>query len=289
MYGSLTNDTSSTNLTLGDQMMNDYHRMLCSKRDWHFLHDTRTLNTGTNTTFYNLPYDIDIVEGVYVTVGSTRYTVKPSPSREFWDKLHYSTYSSDTPEYFISYDGQLGLWPRPSTAGNEITVKGKVRVIDLNTADVTANTITTLTSGSTAIVTNGGLGGNMAGFWIRPTYSTDSNKGDGHWYEIDTVTNSTTATLKRTYGGSSIASGTAACTIAQMWRLPENFHHLPAYHAAATYWDLNGHPERAASYRDIVKEGERDLALHHSSAYVNLVVDDKGDDTILNPNLHILL
>src|SRR3990167_8243369 len=108
-YGTDTKNTASANLTFGSTVMNDFLRRLYSKADWPFLHRLRTVATVASTTFVNLPYDIDQVESVFVTVSNTRYTPRPASSRQFWDELHYSVQTSDTPEYWFVYNGQLGL------------------------------------------------------------------------------------------------------------------------------------------------------------------------------------
>lgn len=289
LYGSLTLDTSTTNLALGDQLMNDDYRHILSIRDWSFLHRLRTANTVASTTFVELPYDMEQVESVFVTVSSTRYTPKPAPSREFWDQLHYSVQTSDTPEYWYAYNGQLGLWPRPATSSNVISINGRVRVIDLNTADDTTRTITTLANGSAALTVSAGLTDQMVGFWIRPTFSTTDNTGDGQWYEIAGYTSATIGTLVRNYGGNSIAAGTAACTIAQMPLLPETFHDTPVYKAAATYWYRAGERAKGDAYMETHKSQLAELLLQWSDRSTNMVLDDGDDTPIGNPNLFVTL
>src|SRR3990167_3495079 len=105
-YGVDTKNTATANLTKGDEWMNDFHRRLLSKVDWPFLHRLRTATTVASTTFVNLPYDVDQVESVFVTVGTTRHSPKPAPSRKFWDELHYSVQTSDTPEFWFVYNGE---------------------------------------------------------------------------------------------------------------------------------------------------------------------------------------
>lgn len=287
-YGVDTKNTSAANLTYGSGQMNDFHRRLLSKADWPFLHRLRTATTVASTTFVNLPYDVDQVESVFVTVGSTRYNPIPAPSRKFWDELHYTTQTSDTPQYWFVYNGQIGLWPAPSTSGNTISLNAKIKPIDLNTADVTTTTITTLANASAALTVSGGLTVQMAGFWIRPTFSTTANTGDGQWYEISSVTNSTTATLVRNYGGLSIATGTAPCTIAQMPLLPEAYHDLPEIYATYRYW-LKEKDERAGGFKSILDEGVSTLFTSYGFNDLSFVIDDGEDRSILNPNLTIQL
>lgn len=288
LYGVETKNTSAANLLYGDQMMNDFHRKLLSKADWPFLQRLRTATTVASTTFVNLPYDVDQVESVFVTVANTRYNPKPAPSRGFWDKLHYTTQTSDTPEYWFVYDGQIGLWPRPSSAGNTISLNAKVRVTDLNTADITTSTITTLANGSAALEVSAGFTTQMAGFWIRPTFSTTANNGDGLWYEISGITDATNATLSRNYGGVSITAGTADSTISQMPLLPESAHDLLPVYAAFRYWSKEK-DSRKDDLAATLSDGVRNLFETYALNDVSMVLDDGSDDILLNPNLTITL
>lgn len=289
-YGIDTKNTASANLTYGDRVMNDFHKRLLAKADWPFLHRLRTATTVASTTFVNLPYDVDQVESVFVTVGSTRHNPKPAPNRAFWDELHYSTYDSDTPEYWFVYNGQIGLWPRPSTAGNTISINAKIRAVDLNVADYTTGTITTATNadetivGSTTVWTYP-----MTGRWLRVTLDDGTDAGDGVWYEISSVTSNTALELVRKYGGTSIVAGSQAYTIGMMPLLPEAFHDLPELHGAFRYWSKEGDLKRAASFKTQRDDGITDLFRTYSLEDLSMVVDDGDDDYIVNPNLRIEL
>lgn len=285
-YGKDTKNTSSDNLTYGDEMMNDFHRKILSKRDWPFLHRLRTALTIAGTQFVPLPYDVDMIESVFTTVGATRYTPKPCPSRERWDELNQSTVSSDDPEYWFVYNGEIGLWPTPATSDIVISMNAKIRVRDLNTADITNSTITTLANGSTALTVNAGLTAQMVGFWIRPTFSTTVNTGDGLWYELSSITNATTGALVRKYGGVSIAAGSAACTIGQMPLLPEAYQPLPEIYAAYRYWSKEK-DSRAGAFKAELLEGVAGLEREYSSGDLSMIIDDLGNDTLINPNLVI--
>ena len=287
-YGVDTKNTSSANLTYGDGKMNDFHRRILSKADWPFLHRLRTASTIASTTFVNLPYDVDLVESVFVTVGTTRHTPVPAPSRAFWDQLHYSVQTSDTPEYWFVYNGQLGLWPRPSSSSNTISIDCKIKPIDLNTADITSSTITTLANAGTALTVSAGLTAQMVGFWVRPTFSTTANTGDGQWYELSAIGGATTATLVRAYGGNSIAAGTAACTIAQMPLLPEAYHDLPEIYGAWRYW-AKEKDSRADDFKSALVEGVSDLFSAYGFSDLSMVIDDGDDHFLINQNLAISL
>lgn len=238
LAGSLTKNSASANLTYLDERANDDYRRLCALRDWPFLERTRTLSTTASTQGTTLPYDCDLVREVSVipTGSTTRYTPDPVKSLQEWDRLNLTSFTSDIPEAYFVYAGQVLLWPTPASTGNTIYVRQKTRVIDLSVADITNVTITTATAGSTSVTFSGTLTSLHAGMWLRITYTPGtSNTGDGLWYEIAGVSGSV-ITLTRAYGGTSISGGTAASTIGQMPLLPEAFHEMPWIWSAATYW-----------------------------------------------------
>lgn len=379
-YGVDTKNTSSANLTQGDEWMNDYHRRLLSKADWPFLHRDRTLtsvaavsvctaaaddivtttgdniltDTGTEVTFTTtdtlpaglsllttyymiyqsattfkvatslanaiagtavditgtgtgthtanvsnvtnfqaLPYDIDLVESVYVMVGTTRYDPKPAQSREFWDSLNYSVQTSDTPQYWFVSNGKIALWPRQSTDGNIIHIHGKIRVPDLNIADYSTGNIDIVTNGSIAVTGAGSPGWTtpMVGRWIRITHSnTAASSGDGEWYQIATVTASTTLTLARPYGGRSLTTGASASyIIGHMSALPEAYHDLPELYAAWRYWTKENDEERAKAFKDLLATGQADLFTAYGINNTSMVLDDGSDNELMNPNLTVTI
>lgn len=299
LYGTLTKNSSSTNLTLGDQIANDDYRAICAAKDWPFLERLRTLSTIAGQ-FVNLPYDCDQVREIAVIVSSKRYTPRMSPDRNHWDKLNQSAITSDIPQWWFTFAGQLGLWPTPITAGNTINVTQKTRVIDLSAADYTTGTIVSVASGGTAVVGSGtAWTAQMVGRYIRITYVDTANTGDGVWYEISAVTDATHLTLTRAYGGTAIAAGSAAYTIGQMPLLPEAYHDLPWIYAAGNYWmkeaDDRG-DKFMAQHGTFGENGSlptgriATLVKNWSSPNTDMVLDDGRDqDTIENPNLTISL
>ena len=287
-YGVATLDQSATNLTNGTAKMNDEIRRLCSLGDFPFMHKDRTLTTTASTQDYALPYDIDSVSTVKVAVGTTIYSPSPINSQREWDILNYSTSTSDATQHYFVKNGTITLWPIPASSSNTVTINGKLRVIDLNTADITSTTITTLANGGTALTVSAGLTVQMVGFWIRPTFSTTANTGDGRWYELSAIGSTTTATLARKYGGLSIAVGTAACTISQVSILPEATQPLPMYRAAEEYWMLAGNAQKATFFGNKANTLYDEFISTYKTNINDPVVDDGMDDSDLgqNPNLY---
>lgn len=290
-YGIDTKNTATANLAYGDEIANDTYRHICALKDWPFLERPRTLVTLASTQFYNLPYDTDQVKAVSVLVGTTTYVPKASPSKSHWDMLNLTTFTSDIPEWYFLLNGQVGLWPKPATAGNTIQLLIKARVIDLSAADYTTGTITT-TSTVAGVTTVTGSGtawtAQMVGRYIRITYVDTANRGDGVWYEIASVASATSLTLVRAYGGTALAVASAAYTIGQMPLLPEAFHDTPWKKAAGTYWEKED-AKRARTFNDSYRQDLLDLGRNWSSEGTDMVINSGDDAQIINPNLVIKL
>ena len=292
-YGKATLDTSATNLTAGDGLINDEIRRVATMADYPFMHKDRTVTTVADQQAYALPYDLESVSTVKVVVGTTVYSPTPINSQRQWDILNYGTYTSDATENYFVKDGEISYWPIPATSSTTTTLNGKLKLRDLNTADNTSQTITTLAAGGTALTVDAGLTVQMVGFWIRPTFSTTANTGDGQWYELSAVGSSTTATLARSYGGLAIAAGTAASTIAQMPILPDPFQDIPVFRAAEQYWAVKGNVQKALffgtkaqnkmaefneTYKTNINDPVIDNGFRHDYGY--------GDFYSPNPNLY---
>uniref|UniRef100_A0A6H1ZM54 Putative tail protein n=1 Tax=viral metagenome TaxID=1070528 RepID=A0A6H1ZM54_9ZZZZ len=376
LYGVDTKNTSTANLSHGDQVMNDFHRRLLAKANWPFLHRARTLTTfspdsaftavvatdvctatktiltltgtevtfsstttlptglsasttyyliyqsattfkvatsfanalagaaiditdtgtGTHTVtvatkFWPLPYDVDLVESVSVTVGTTIYTPKPSPSKKHWDELQTSPSTSDTPSWWFVQDEKFALWPRPATSGKVIELNTKIRVPDLNIVDYTTGTVASVANGSPKVTgTSTVWTAPMAGRWLRITHSdTATSSGDGEWYRIDAVESATILYLSRPYGGRTLASAAGASyAIGHMPLLPEAFHDLPETFAAYRYW-LKEKDERADGFKELLTDGVSTLFSTYGVSDLSMVIDSGDDDGFINPNLAIQL
>ncbi|MDZ4296110.1 MAG: hypothetical protein U1A16_01940 [Patescibacteria group bacterium] len=260
--------------------------------------DITDTGTGTHTItvqskFWPLPYDIDLVESVEVTVSNTVYSPIPAPSRRFWDELNYSNQISDTPQYWFVEDGKFALWPRPATSSNVVKLNGKIRVPDLNVADYTTGNIDIVTNGDHKITGAGSSAWTtpMVGRWIRLTHSnTAASSGDGEWYEITAVESSTVLYIARPYGGRSLTTGAAAVyTIGQMPSLSEAFHDLPEMYAAYRYWTKEQGSERAGEFKEMTRTGIAELFSAYGVNDLSMVLDDGDDGVMLNPNLTIKL
>jgi len=291
LYGSYTN-TQSTNLANGDTWMNNIERQILRFANFASpaLEKKDTSLTTTTSQFRELPNNVGKVRTITVTVGTQVYTADEVNSEAEWQRLNQASYTSDTVEKFFIRAGQFGLWPTPATAGNQITIYHKPILKDLSIGDYTTGGVLTATNASTAIVGTGTTWTtSMAGRFIRITESDTANKGDGYWYEISSVTDSTHLTLVKPYAGTSISAGNAAYTIGQVGLIPEDFQETPVLLATYKYWLGPGNNRaKAKEYKDLAAELLKAFFKEYSSKSTSPVLDyGVGEVEPTNPNLYV--
>lgn len=284
----IINSTQSDNLTWGMELVNDSLRYLTTR--YYFNERTYTTPTVSQTQFYNLPPQVKNLINVTVTIGSVVWQPKECPSRQFWDALNSIQFYQDFPTYFFVYNGQVGIFPTPSSAGNTITMHYKTRIVDLSMPDVTSTTASTTvsaTNGSTTITAAGAAFKEWmeaSNAWIRLPYgSTDASSGDNQWYQIDSVTSSTVLVLKNKYSGATVTG--ASFTIGQTPLLPEDYQDLPLYRLGRIYYttrfpDVN----KANLYKGLYDEGFAALDGEFGSKTTSVILNDV-DLTLVNTNL----
>ena len=260
--------------------------------------NTSGTQSGTHTVttqVYTLPPYTRKPESVYVTAGNYRYTPKEVTTRQEWDRLNQTVVTGDIATHYYIYDGNLELYPKPSTADNVVTINARRIHKDLNVADYTTETVDAITKGSTAVTGSSTVWTSpMIGRFIRITASnTATAAGDGIWYEIAQRTSDTAIVLKRAYGGTSLTTGAAAAyVIGDVGLLPEAHQTLPVYEALKIYFtSVEPNVSKAKLYDQLSKEGQAQLFRDYSSKQ-NVVIDDgyiRNSYEIHNPNLYVTL
>jgi hypothetical protein len=282
-------------LAIADTLMNVVEKRIISARDWDFLWRQYTKTTVASQQAYKLPAYTQKPQSIYVTVGSYRYTPKEVTNRMDWDRLNETVVYSDIVTHYFVYDGSIELYPIPATASNVITFNARRKAKDLTIADTVGSgvIITIATSGVTTTITQSGTdwGTGMIGQFIRVNETNAAKGGDGIWYEIASVPTSSTLTLVKTYGGTSISTATADYTIGQESLIPEPHDVLPVYEALKIYY-ASVAPDKNLSelYAKMYIEGYDMMVRDHGSK-MNVVIDDgTGEyDGIINPNLQVSL
>ena len=285
----IINNSSPDNLLWGIEQINDSNRYLVSK---YYLNEKSYIVPGgtiAQTQFYNLPPQVKKLINITITIGSVVWQPKECPTRQDWDALNVQTFYNDFPLYFFVYNGQVGIWPIPSSNGNVITMNYKTRIVDLSMADVTdvtSSQTVSITTNTTTVTAFGGTPFNkwMASQWIRiPFSSTDSANGDNQWYQIASVPSATTLTLMNQYTGATVSGG--KFTVGQVSILPEDYQDLPLYRMGVIYYTTRlPDATRASLYQKLYDTGEAKLNEEFGSKTSSIILPDVPLP-IQNPNL----
>lgn len=287
LAGSLTQNVSTSNLTLFDQMLNDAHRYLLEK--YFFNEASTTISTVSQQQFYNLPFDFSKNKTDTITTGDLKWTPTEVLTRADWDRLNVFPYYADFPSnYFIWNNKQLGFWPIPSTAGNTITYNYKRRPTDLTFADYTTGTVSATVNSATITGSGTGFLANylpIAGsvlnlnLWIKIT----PPNGDGNWYQISSIESATSLTLINQYTGGTTSG--ANFTIGQMPLLLEDFHDLIVYRALVIYFSsVNKDKDKLQSFTNLYNDGISKLDDYAGSKTINVNLRQYINTN--NPNLY---
>lgn len=239
---------------------------------------------------YPIPANVSKVVNDTINVGQLKYVPAPVMSRADWDRINYLPYTSDIPNYFYIYNGNVEFFPIPSTTGNIITFNYKTRVPDLNFADYSTGTITSTAGGYTVagITTSWNTTGNFPlntdlSFFNLMIAATPP-KGDGIWYPITKFTSDTALTLSLPVVN---APGTGASyVIGQFPLLNEDFHDMLVYGALKTYFSsIVKDTDKFKQYEKMYDDRLELLEQYAGTKQVN--VDLGQTPNMVNPNLFI--
>jgi len=280
-FGKLSANESTTNLALGDILINDSLRYLTTK--YFFNERSYTVPGGTvaSQQAYKLPFNIKTMIDAYVNVGNIRYLLQEAPNRQFWDSLNFVPYTSDVPQYYYIYNKQLYIFPTPATSANPITINYKIRLRDLTQADYTGGTVGFVAGDETVTGSGTTFVADMAGRWIYATPPT----GDGNWYEVASFTDATHLELVNQYQG---PTGSGVTTlIGEAPLLPEDYQDLPLYRALSIYFTTRvPDPTRAEEFKALYEEGFARLDAEFGSKSSSVAITP-SDTEVINPNLYV--
>lgn len=271
---------------------------------------TTTLGT-VGFQAYNIPANVSKVKNDTINVGQLRFVPAPIMSRAEWDLINFLPYTSDIPNYFFIYNGQLLLWPIPSTTGNIITFNYKARVPDFSTAflfsdtsgaayvngqtvyDYQKGTLTGITAGSTSI-TGSSTSWNTTGKYPLNTDLTAFNlflniaapSGEGFWYQISKFTSDTALTLVNPIVNAPSSTATVY-SIGQLPVLSEDFADMLPYGALMTYYGSIKEPADTNKFKLYQTMYTGRLGLLEDYAGTKTINVDLGaTPQLTNPNLY---
>lgn len=278
----IINNSDTDSVAWATETVNDSLRYLITR--YYFNERTYTTSTVSQQQFYNLPPQVKKLINITVTVGTVLWIPRECPSRDMWDSLNVITFYQDFPSFFFVYNGQVGIFPAPSSSSNLITMHYKTRVRDLSVADYNAGTVS-ITSNTLTLSGSGTAWYNdMVNRWVRiNTTTSNTTNGDYQWYQIAAVNSATSLTLFNPYSGNTVTGG--SYTIGEVPILPEDYQDLPLYRMAIIYYTTRFPDEaKASQYQKLYDDGMAELDVEYGSKTDSVVLTDT-DTPIYNPNL----
>lgn len=240
---------------------------------------------------YAIPANVSKIKNNTINVGQLKYQPIPVETRQEWDTINFLPYTSDIPNYFFIYNGNLSIWPIPSTTGNIITFNYQTRVPDFTFSDYTTGTITAASAGSVSL-TGSSTSWNTTGLFPLNTDITSFNLkirltppgGDGIWYPIRQFNSDTSLTLGLPLIAVPAIGSGVNYTIGQFPLLQEDFHDMLVYGFCKTYYSsIVKDTERYKEFDALYEERERLLQAYAGTKSVN--VDLGAQPPMVNPNL----
>lgn len=239
--------------------------------------------------YYPLPYNFSQLKDITITQGSLKWTPREVFTREDWDRLNPFPYYSDIPNNFFIYNGQIGIWPIPSSGANTLTFNYKIRVPDLTFADYTTPGTVTMTNASSTVagalttwmqtyIPSAGSVMNL-NLWLKAT----APNGDNNWYRVSSIESDTSLTLVNTYTGTTKAG--CSFTIGQMPLLLEDYHDLLVYRPLMIYFStIVDNPNKRKEFAEMYQMGidKLDSYAGKKTIQVNL----RQQINTINPNLY---
>jgi hypothetical protein len=276
-------NTSAANLTRGIALVNDSLRYLTQK--YYFNENQYTTTTVVGQQAYQLPFNIKDIINMTVSVGGILWQPIESPNRQQWDSLNTIPFNSDFPQFFYRFKAnQINMFPAPTTNGNVITINYKRRIKDLSAIDYATGTVIVTNGSATVTGTGTSWTKNMAERFINiPLTTLDTTSGDNEWYQIQTVTSSTTLTLYNTYTGNTTSVGTTY-TIGECPLLPEDYQDIAVYRALKIYYtSIVPNATQAEGFNSLYREGKAVLDFEFGAKSSNPVLTPP-DSPVYNPN-----
>jgi len=242
---------------------------------------TTALSVG-GLQFYPLPPNYSKLKTFTITQGNLKWVPTEILSRQEWDNMNMFPYYSDIPNYYYIYGGNIGVWPIPVTTGNTITSNYKYRIPDLSLEDATAGTVSISNGGTTVTGTTTA--------WTPTTNPQNESRwikiaqtaGDNLWYQVQSVTSTTSLTLYEPYQGIAVTGGTYI--LGQMPILIEDFHDMLIWYACVVYFSsIVDNPQKVKQFQDMLNMKLELLNEYAGSKSVNVDLSKKPN--MMNPNL----
>lgn len=245
---------------------------------------------------YAIPANISKIKNDTINVGQLKYQPIPVMTRQEWDMINFLPYTSDIPQYFYIYNGNLSIFPIPSTTGNILTFNYQTRVADFSFADYSTGTLaaTGMVSGSTTVtglatswLTTGLYPSGVDVTYYNLKIRANPPYGDGIWYPISKFNSDTSLTLALPVVNAPNITAATTYTIGQFPLLEEDFHDMLVFSALKTYFtSIVDNKVKHAEFDGLYSTRLLLLEAYAGTKSVNVDLGDQPNP--VNPNLFIM-
>lgn len=286
-YQEFTNDSSTTNNTFGNSLMNEAEKRIVNTRAWDFTQRELTRTTVASQANYKLHVNYrKLLNKPTITVGSIKYLADEISDRAEFDLITSVVTTSDIPQRFYIFNKEINFYPAPSTSGNTIGLPIEIQSVDMSIADDVVGTATVVNAGTTVTGIGTSWNNSMVGRYIQlATNTVADSSGDNEWYEVASVTTTTAIELNIPYQGPTITTATTL-TIAERSILPDGYDLLPVYHASHQYFIKTSEPTKATWYKSLYDDLIKEMISDRGTKTSNLAIESR-DNSIKNPNLYV--
>ncbi|KKN16869.1 hypothetical protein LCGC14_0971570 [marine sediment metagenome] len=278
----ITGDATSATLTKFKRWGNLGYHVVLSELGRTHTEKTQTASTVASQQFYTLPSEALYVKSVKVTSSSIEYPIEPIIDQDTWDVLNADvTGTTDIPTFYFVRPGfgvggtEVGIFPKPASSGNTITLVYEAGDRDLNIDDFTTGTVT-VTNGD-ATVTHSATGFTAA--MVGRYFQTDD---DRTWYRVASFTSTSVVELENVFEGTT-ASG-ASYILAEAFNIPEEMQILPGYYALGHFYDMRHDDTKSLKYRALFDKELRDGKRRWRHKTRGSVINTRRKFHLRNPN-----
>lgn len=229
------------------------YQMIFGSLSSYINQDELTANTVASQQDYYYPPGTVGVDSATVTVGGRLYPLAPIYDQDTWNKINMIPFTATTfPQFIFPKKDSFGIWPIPQDVYT-ITFQRFFRDRNLLVDDYIDGSIALTLGDSTVTGTTTTFTAAMAGRWL--TVTNTATPGQGYWYRIATITDSTHLELETVWNSPTVATPTTY-RIGESPEIPEEGHvMLPAGTAADFYAGLRNDPDNAARFDNMFWTG----------------------------------
>lgn len=270
----LSGSTNSADLVQLKQDVNIGYQRFNAAIARYFTRKQLFTDIVANQQYYQVPIDTIKVMTVTVKLSTTyQYPLTQIRDEMEWRNMNIYPYPSNYIwNYFVLGNDQIGLYPIPSTTvSNGLRFVYQPQDVDMTKDDYTTGTASIAVGDVTVTGVGTTWDQTHVGMQFQITDGTD-----GNWYEIDSVTNTTTLVIKTPYAGV-VSASAAGYRLGQVFIFPGEYDDVPVDYALARFFESRNNATRAQYHKTKYDMAVKDAIEKYSSSSTSNVITGESD------------